>query len=851
MAVPPYTNSHSPPPLQHPKPTHPAYPPPEPPQTPGRSSQSSPYSARLSQDADGYARYSSPPVGGSFGDAGGAMGNMGNMGNMQGSGSAYTPQQGGQHPHQRAGFAPAGPNAPVGYGAQPAGFGGWGGMNDATAQMGMQFGKSAISAGQDYVEKNADGGGVESYAPPREDINAPDLYIPSMALVTYTLLSAFASGIQERFHPEVLGYSLSKSLAVVILEFLAIKLGCYFLDVRGGGASSVELLAYGGYKFIGIIATVVMGLLNFGTVLTYTTFFYTFFANAFFLPLASTLPPGLAIGPTSSAGSRPPTFPFTHPPRPQDRRPAMLGDAATGATSATAGASSEASSSRSRSRRRGAFLPSPSPSSSSLSSETLSDPVSAYYVASISERIHNIHHINLGQLIPHGMHSMIAGMGAGLVSSIATCPLDVVKTTLQAQSAPRGDPGYEGVTKTCLRIYRQNGLKGFYRGLGPTIAGYLPTWGIYFTVYDFVKDRMKNNAAMASHPDLAHIISAMLAGASGTILTNPLWVVKTRFMAQAILPPDAPKYRSTFDGFRTIFRNEGLAAFYKGLIPSLFGISHVAVQFTLYEKAKAWAAHGSPDPLTPSAILLCSALSKMIASLATYPHEVLRTRIQMQKKPRQLPKPPVQPHIEPTPHTYSPLLAGSQPPLEEGKVPKKGGRRGIIPPTIPSSLSEATVHEMRPEAAPRPSTGHAPMPAAKAVPAARAEPAFTTPGEPSKERVTRVSPPTVPRDARGAAFAAEAELTEATREARANTLRPYTSDPPKRAWPRKGGIIDVFIKIYRQDGWRGFYRGLSINLVRTVPASAVTMLTYELIMRNLSKGAARAAAEGSEGEDMA
>lgn len=147
MAVPPYTNSHSPPPLQHPKPTHPAYPPPEPPQTPGRSSQSSPYSARLSQDADGYARYSSPPVSGSFGDAGGAMGNM-----NQGSGSGYAPQHAG-HAHQRGGFAPAGPNAPVGYGAQP-GFGGWGGMNDATAQMGMQFGKSAISAGQDYVEKN-------------------------------------------------------------------------------------------------------------------------------------------------------------------------------------------------------------------------------------------------------------------------------------------------------------------------------------------------------------------------------------------------------------------------------------------------------------------------------------------------------------------------------------------------------------------------------------------------------------------------------------------------------------------------------------------------------------------------
>ena len=74
-----------------------------------------------------------------------------------------------------------------------------------------------------------------------------------MALVTYTLLSALASGLQSRFHPEVLGYSISKALAVVILEFCVIKLGCYLLDVRGGGASGVELIGYGGYKFVGSV----------------------------------------------------------------------------------------------------------------------------------------------------------------------------------------------------------------------------------------------------------------------------------------------------------------------------------------------------------------------------------------------------------------------------------------------------------------------------------------------------------------------------------------------------------------------------------------------------------------------
>lgn len=84
---------------------------------------------------------------------------------------------------------------------------------------------------------------------------------------------------------------------------------------------------------------------------------------------------------------------------------------------------------------------------------------------------------------------MTAGAGAGLVSSIVTCPLDVIKTRLQAQLVSK-DAGYEGVEATIKRIWQQSGLRGFYRGLGPTLGGYLPTWGIYFTVYDLVKDRL-------------------------------------------------------------------------------------------------------------------------------------------------------------------------------------------------------------------------------------------------------------------------------------------------------------------------------------------------------------------------
>jgi len=43
----------------------------------------------------------------------------------------------------------------------------------------------------------------------------------------------------------------------------------------------------------------------------------------------------------------------------------------------------------------------------------------------------------------------LAGAGGGLVASIATCPLDVIKTKLQAQRAIPGHPAYEGVVGEC------------------------------------------------------------------------------------------------------------------------------------------------------------------------------------------------------------------------------------------------------------------------------------------------------------------------------------------------------------------------------------------------------------------
>ncbi|KAF5358985.1 hypothetical protein D9758_004835 [Tetrapyrgos nigripes] len=314
-------------------------------------------------------------------------------------------------------------------------------------------------------------------------------------------------------------------------------------------------------------------------------------------------------------------------------------------------------------------------------------------------------------------NSVIAGAGGGLVASVATCPLDVVKTKLQAQRYIHGQLGYQGIIGTVKTIAKYDGFRGFYRGLGPTILGYLPTWAIYFAVYDGIKSTFGEpplgapsnkpqdiypaaqpkgyQPAMREHPWSLHILSAMTAGATSTICTNPLWVIKTRFMTQS---REEVRYRHTLDAAITIYRTEGIRAFYRGLLPSLLGIAHVAVQFPLYEQLKLWAKGDSEEDLPGQSILLCSAIAKMVASIATYPHEVVRTRLQTQRRP----------------------LADDM--SSDGMI-RRHSKRGLI----------------------------------------------------------------------------------------------YTTK-----------------NLIRKEGWTSLYKGLSINLLRTVPNSAVTLLTYELLMRYLN-----------------
>ncbi|MCJ1419232.1 mitochondrial thiamine pyrophosphate transporter [Xylographa parallela] len=47
------------------------------------------------------------------------------------------------------------------------------------------------------------------------------------------------------------------------------------------------------------------------------------------------------------------------------------------------------------------------------------------------------------------------------------------------------------------------------------------------------------------------------------------------------------------------------------------------------------------------------------------------------------------------------------------------------------------------------------------------------------------------------------------------------------------GVLRVGKEIIGKEGWRGLYRGLAVGLIKAAPASAVTMWTYERVLKEL------------------
>ncbi|KAI0067295.1 mitochondrial carrier [Artomyces pyxidatus] len=252
----------------------------------------------------------------------------------------------------------------------------------------------------------------------------------------------------------------------------------------------------------------------------------------------------------------------------------------------------------------------------------------------------------------------LAGALGGCFSTAVVYPLDTIKTRIQAAHTEDADEDLSelSVTSLALKIIKEDGFLGLYRGFAATMLNTFSMQYAYFFFYSLVRTSyIKRLAARRPHGSKAQPLSTAaelllgaVAGALAQIFTIPVAVIATR---QQIGSPHRPKKGKgkgkegdveeederddSFLGVaREIIREEGVTGLWLGIKPGLVLTVNPAITYGMFERIKsvllvARAKTGRTDTkLAPWTSFLVGSLSKTLATVVTYPYIMAKVRIQ-------------------------------------------------------------------------------------------------------------------------------------------------------------------------------------------------------------------------------
>ncbi|KAL2137556.1 hypothetical protein VTI28DRAFT_9070 [Corynascus sepedonium] len=189
-------------------------------------------------------------------------------------------------------------------------------------------------------------------------------------------------------------------------------------------------------------------------------------------------------------------------------------------------------------------------------------------------------------VLPQAAESFIAGAVGGGAATATTYPLDLLRTRFAAQG---NDRVYTGLRRAVSQIAREEGFRGFFRGLVPGLAQIVPYMGFFFAAYETLRPPL-------SGLELPFSSGGAVAGTMASVLaktgTFPLDLVRKRIQVQGptrnrYVHKNIPEYYGgTVGALKTILRAEGVRGLYRGLTVSLLKAAPTsAVTMWTYERA--------------------------------------------------------------------------------------------------------------------------------------------------------------------------------------------------------------------------------------------------------------------------
>ncbi|TPX66698.1 hypothetical protein SpCBS45565_g04298 [Spizellomyces sp. 'palustris'] len=165
---------------------------------------------------------------------------------------------------------------------------------------------------------------------------------------------------------------------------------------------------------------------------------------------------------------------------------------------------------------------------------------------------------------------LVAGGLARTLAATLTSPLELLRTRMQAGKMRR--------VRDVRAWVKSEGVRGLWRGLGPTLWRDVPFSGIYWLTYEKTKIHLPNPTS--THIEFRNtFLSGAVAGTIAAILTTPFDVAKTVMQVGAeggMVPV-----------LREIVRREGWRGLFRGVEPRVAKVAPAcAVMVSSYEVGK-------------------------------------------------------------------------------------------------------------------------------------------------------------------------------------------------------------------------------------------------------------------------
>jgi hypothetical protein len=211
---------------------------------------------------------------------------------------------------------------------------------------------------------------------------------------------------------------------------------------------------------------------------------------------------------------------------------------------------------------------------------------------------------------------------AASIAALTTHPLDTVKVKIQIEGNSK-----LSTVSVCRNVLTNEGVYGFFNGVEAALLRSLTYGSLRYAFYNPIKSLLNQNSTDPKALT-TKILSGSLSGCIASAICNPTDLIKVRMQA----PNRSKEYYTIFSSIKTIYNENGIIGFWRGVGPTSTRATIVAAsELGTYDHFKESLLHSGYFQDNMITHFIASISAGFISAVVSNPFDFAKSRIMNQK----------------------------------------------------------------------------------------------------------------------------------------------------------------------------------------------------------------------------